>query len=79
LLSDLLQHRRVALLARHDQRRIARQELLQAEDQHRHEEQGRDELQHPLGQEGEHLRLLPYVLSARVSGGRGRGPTRSVG
>ncbi len=35
---------RVALLAGHDQRRIARQQLLQPEDQHRHEEQRRDDL-----------------------------------
>ena len=45
LLADLLDHLGIALLAGHDQRRIARQQLLQRKDQHRHEEQRRDQLQ----------------------------------
>src|SRR5262249_3350217 len=44
LLAYLLDYGRIALLARHHQRRIAGQELLQREDQHRHEEERRHEL-----------------------------------
>ena len=54
LLADLLDHGRVALLARHDQRRIARQQVLQRKDQHRHEEQCRDQLQQAPGEEVQH-------------------------
>ncbi len=54
LFADLLDHRGIAVLARHDHRGIARQQLLQREDQHRHEEQRRDQLQQALGEEGEH-------------------------
>ena len=48
LLADLLDHGGIALLAGHHQRRIARQQMLQREDQHRHEEQCRDELRDAL-------------------------------
>ena len=58
LLADLLDHFGIALLARHDQRGIAGQKLLQREDQHRHEEQCRDELDQPPCEEVQHGRSL---------------------
>ena len=75
LLADLLDHLGVAVLARHDQRGIAGQQLLQREDQHRHEEQRRDELQQALGEEGEHW---PPGCPPREGGWgpRGHDPTR---
>ena len=51
LLADLRDHGGIALLAGHHQRRIARQQLLQREDQDRHEEQCRDQLQHDAWRE----------------------------
>jgi hypothetical protein len=38
LVTDLFDHGRIALLARHDQRGVARQQMLQREDQDLHEE-----------------------------------------
>ena len=54
LLADLLDHGRIALFAGHHQRRVARQQMLQREDQHRHEEQCRDDLQDPLAEKIQH-------------------------
>ena len=51
LLADLLDHGRIALFAGHDQSGIARQQLLQREDDHRHEEQSRDQLQQTFAKE----------------------------
>ena len=63
LLADLLEDLGVAVLARHDERRIARQQLLQQEDDHRHEEQRRDELGQPPREEGDHgARAAPAEL-----------------
>ena len=50
LLADLGDDLGIAILARHDQGGIARQQLLQQEDDHRHEENGRDELQQALAE-----------------------------
>ncbi len=63
--ADLLEHLRVALLAGHRQRRVARQQLLQAEDDHRHDEQRRDQLQQALAEEQEHVAstYLRYAAS----------------
>ena len=55
LMADLLDDCWIALLAGHDQRRIAGQQLLQREDQDRHEEQRRDELNQPTCQEAQHV------------------------
>jgi hypothetical protein len=44
LRADLRDHIGIALLAGHDKRRIARQQMLQRKDQDRHEEQCRDQL-----------------------------------
>ncbi|MHC2781362.1 hypothetical protein ACVMBZ_000569 [Bradyrhizobium liaoningense] len=54
LLADLLDHRGIALLAGHHERGIARQQLLQREDQHRHEEQRRHDLRDAAGEEVQH-------------------------
>ena len=54
LLADLRDHVGIALLARHDQRRIAGQQMLQRKDQHRHEEQCRDQLQQALAEKVQH-------------------------
>src|SRR6516165_509060 len=47
-------HRRVALLAGQSHRGIARQQLLQSENQQRHKEQGRQDERQPAQQEGRH-------------------------
>ena len=75
LAPDLLDHRRVALLARHDQRRIAGQELLQREDDHRHEEQRRQKLHEPAADEGEHPHLSPCGRGRVGEADRVRGET----
>ena len=54
LRADLRDHGGIALLAGHHQRRIARQQMLQRKDQHRHEEQCRDQLQDALAEEIQH-------------------------
>ena len=54
LLADLGDDLGIAFLAGHHQRRIAGQQLLQREDQDRHEEQRRDQLQDALGEEVQH-------------------------
>ena len=65
LLADLRDHVGIALLAGHDQRRIARQQLLQREDHHRHEEQRRDQLQQALAEEVQHgVRSCPGRTAA---------------
>ena len=50
------EHLAVALLARHRQHRIARQELLQGEDEDRHEDERRDRDQDAAGDEAKHGR-----------------------
>ncbi len=66
LLADLFDHFGIALLARHHQRRIAGQQLLQREDQHRHEEQCRHELDKSPREEVQHgrLRVMAFLTSA---------------
>jgi hypothetical protein len=61
LLADLLQHGWITLLAGHGERRIAGEQLLQPEDDHRDEKQRRDQLQQALGQEWEHVALNPIA------------------
>jgi len=56
LVADLLDHSGIALFARHHQCGIARQQLLQRKDQHRHEEQCRYDLRKPAGEEVQHAR-----------------------
>ena len=65
LLANLLDHGRVALFAGHDQGGVARQQLLQREDDHRHEEQGRDQLQQTFAKEIQHggRRFADWVAS----------------
>src|SRR5439155_19158473 len=55
--ADLLEHGGIALLAGHGQCRVAGEQLLQAEDDHRHEEQRRDQLQEALAEVQEHASL----------------------
>ena len=53
-LPEALDDVRVALLTGHDQRGIARQQMLQREDDYGHEEQRRYELQQPPAKECQH-------------------------
>jgi hypothetical protein len=62
-------HARVLLLAGEDLGRVARQQLLQTEDQHRDEDQRRDDLRQALEEELEHGGIL-----ARPRGVQGRFP-----
>ena len=54
LLTDLFDHGWVALFASHDQGRIAGQQLLQRDYEHRHKEQCRDQLQQPFAEQVQH-------------------------
>jgi hypothetical protein len=77
LLADLRDDIRVAFLARHDQRRIARQQLLQREDQHRHEEQRRDELDNTPGEKIQHgASRAPVAIPLTSTSARSRAPAR---
>jgi hypothetical protein len=52
--ADLFDDGGISLLAGHNQRRIARQQMLQREDQDRDEEQRRDQLNETLREEVQH-------------------------
>jgi hypothetical protein len=54
LLADFLDDGGIAFLAGHDKCGIARQQMLQRENQDRHEEQRRDQLRQALGEEAQH-------------------------
>ena len=54
LLADLLDDSGIAFLAGHDKRGIARQQMLQRENQDRHEKQRRDQLHQAPGEEAQH-------------------------
>ena len=83
-MTDLLDHGGVAFLAGHDERGIAGQELLQREDQDRHEEQcrhqlgdaAREEVQHEMGDGGciaSPLMSDEARLRAKADAGEGQG------
>ncbi len=69
-------HGRVLLLAGEDLRRVAGQQLLQPEDQHRHEDQRRHDLRQALGQVLEHRRALASGRLMAPSSGRPRAAGR---
>jgi hypothetical protein len=56
LLAEVRDDVRIAVFAGEDDRGVARQQLLQAEDQHRHEDQCRDDRADAANEVGEHLR-----------------------
>src|SRR5467141_2635889 len=82
LLVQMRDDRRIAVLACEDHCRVARQELLQAEDQHRYEEERRNDRREAMEQVVQHFRraefIRPRCCAKRVRANK-FAPTKSVG
>src|SRR5882757_2817624 len=77
LRADLRDHSGIALLAGHHQSGIAGQQLLQRKNQHRDEEQRRDQLNEAPAEEIQHgAAPVPYAIILTSASARSRAPAR---